>query len=349
MSNSISRSAAVILGIFSLFSLTSAHVRLVCPVPLTADSGLKSGACGAVADPGKPATQISPGLLPIVMEETVFHTGAPFRLALMSTDAIINSARADFTPTCTYVLLNHIPHKSTSTGSNLYTITVEIPDVNCQNCALQLIQVMTDKISSNLPGRTSCTYNPSSTNSWTNNQCGSNYHSCAKISISGKNSFSSLCPNGNTIAYASPNGWGFTSTGLIYQSNENANWNASGMLVDTRVTNPSFRSIPAGTQCSSSAISAVTQGQAVNNNPTSTNNNSESASPSGSNGNAAGIAVGVIFAILGVFFLGSYGYYLSKPRTEGYVPWMKSLVSSSFNKSSNPENYKNTTQMNMMK
>jgi hypothetical protein len=182
---------------------------------------------------------------------------------------------------------------------------------------------MTDKIANNMPGKTSCTYNPLSTNSWTNNQCGSNYHSCAKVTITGKNAFNSLCTAGNT-AFATNSGWAFPKTNNVYSTNENGVWNSSGALFDAKASN-FYRSVPSETQCSSSAIAAITSGaDAVNNDPTKNGVASNSGSNSNSGGsNAGGVAVTVILSLIAVAVIGVYGLYRSKSRTESFTEWIK--------------------------
>lgn len=71
----------------------------------------------------------------------------------------------DASETARIVLLDHIPHNEQSfptAGDEStyveYKMSVNIPDVNCEQCVLQLLYVMTDKtVSCNIE---TCYYNP---------------------------------------------------------------------------------------------------------------------------------------------------------------------------------------------
>jgi hypothetical protein len=71
------------------------------------------------------------------------------------------------------VLYDHLPHNDGTSAPNEYIFNLTIPDINCPNCALQVVNPMTDKIGAG----TCCTYPPAG--------CFSVYHSCSDISISG--------------------------------------------------------------------------------------------------------------------------------------------------------------------
>lgn len=62
-------------------------------------------------------------------------------------------------------------------------VTVVIPDVKCDRCALQLMNPMTDKLAQY--GMTNCTYDPTCTQCNDGFHCFSNYHSCANVRITG--------------------------------------------------------------------------------------------------------------------------------------------------------------------
>jgi hypothetical protein len=100
----------------------------------------------------------------------------------------------------THVLLDHVPHNdlkipvASDSGYKVYFLNVNIPDIACTDCALQVINPMTDKIADGavctLPGN--CT---TKTNIYT---------SCADISISGTTAFGDY-----NWAY-SPENWPYT-------------------------------------------------------------------------------------------------------------------------------------------
>jgi hypothetical protein len=116
-----------------------AHARFVCPAPRSPNANKNVG-CGADAGVKGPVTEFAPGPNTITFEEFVFHPGSPVRIAL-STSGGVTQAAFD---TC--VLLNHVPHSADVVARNAagkYSITVDIPDIACNNCVLQLIQVRT--------------------------------------------------------------------------------------------------------------------------------------------------------------------------------------------------------------
>jgi hypothetical protein len=159
----------LVLATLSLtfFNNVEAHGRWKCPPPRDANdesgqhisfdnTGNKYAACGP--ESGKwgfgQVTTLYPGWNTITWEESVSHAGSPFRLAIL-----------DETETARIVLLDHIPHNdegktnSSNEASYLpYHISVNIPDVKCDKCSIQLLYVMTDK--SSKCGIPTCYYNP---------------------------------------------------------------------------------------------------------------------------------------------------------------------------------------------
>ena len=115
------------------------------------------------------------GPFTILIEESVAHDGAPFKISL--------SADGDDAMEKGCVLLDHIPSNPSSKPSygrestyTKYYVTVMIPNVKCNRCSLQIANPMTDKIA---PG-SSCTYPGGG------NMCRSVYHSCVDVRITGK-------------------------------------------------------------------------------------------------------------------------------------------------------------------
>jgi len=70
-----------------------------------------------------------------------------------------------------------LPHNDQGGAPKPYAFDVIIPDIDCDKCALQIIDVMTDKI-----GSGNCCPYPLAPES---EMCFSVYHSCADIKISG--------------------------------------------------------------------------------------------------------------------------------------------------------------------
>lgn len=132
-----------VLGILLLARVANAHIALVSPKARNADQ--KDGPCGVAGDKrGTTVTTFKPGeTITVEWKETVSHPGH-FRISF---DADGQDGFADpkgFTdlnaaPT---VLVDGIKDK---TGTQTYSQEVTLPDVECDKCTLQVIQVMTDK------------------------------------------------------------------------------------------------------------------------------------------------------------------------------------------------------------
>lgn len=154
------------LLIFLLPLLVSSHFYTQYPPARSTGSGLKTYPCGGLTFGSGARTTLSPGRQTIQLKETINHNGAPRRIAISYGD---DSKYDDL------VLYDHIPHFDGGiNGEKLVDIVVDIPDISCDNCALQVISVMTDKIS---PG-TCCSY-------VNGDGCSSVYHSCSDIEING--------------------------------------------------------------------------------------------------------------------------------------------------------------------
>lgn len=209
--------------------LAEAHSRFSCPAARNPSTGIKAGPCGN--EEGQltvPApVEVVPGPLTILLEESITHRGAPWRIAL-------SREGEDVYDEC--VLVDHVPHNDRSQPTNAdmtpYYLTINIPDVDCQNCSLQMANMMTDKIND-----LSCTY-PGS--------CFSVYHSCANVRILGS------VPRDDFVCTPDPT-WPYNAlTPGEYTRVEEALWE-DGWLVEAGVP-ASFRT-PAGS-CSDGAPAA---------------------------------------------------------------------------------------------
>jgi hypothetical protein len=136
-------------------------------------------------------------------EESITHAGAPFRIVL-SPDG--RDSASFFSEAC--VLLDHIPHNdetaptySDESTYELYSLTIEIPDISCKRCSLQIINPMTDKIGpAGSPTGVGCT-DPDGT-------CGTIvYHSCTlPLKITGRTPRTDyVCPGVNPSDW--PTSW----------------------------------------------------------------------------------------------------------------------------------------------
>jgi len=130
-------------------SVASAHIQLMSPKARTTMQ--KNRHCGDPAAPRSASpTVLAPGSqLTVVWYETVDHPGH-FRISFDTdgTDFIIppntTATTVGMDPT---VLLDLIPDVQGNfpAGGRKYEQTITLPNVECTNCTLQVIQLMTDK------------------------------------------------------------------------------------------------------------------------------------------------------------------------------------------------------------
>ncbi len=105
---------------------------------------IKDGPCGrAGGGPGEVRYTYGPGeTITIEFEEFIDHPGY-FRIAFDEDgdDDLVDPADFYDYYTSDAVLLDNIPDKD----GGSYVVEVTLPDVECENCTLQLAQIMTDK------------------------------------------------------------------------------------------------------------------------------------------------------------------------------------------------------------
>eukprot|EP00475_Leptophrys_vorax_P021077 TRINITY_DN2882_c0_g2_i1.p2 TRINITY_DN2882_c0_g2~~TRINITY_DN2882_c0_g2_i1.p2 ORF type:complete len:312 (-),score=62.80 TRINITY_DN2882_c0_g2_i1:1061-1996(-) len=294
-----------VLVVVSAVCVVSAlgHAMWICPTPrLPGQSGLKFGPCGgagtgAITDAAQ--ATINPGPFSVLWEETIFHTGAPFRISL-------SVPGNDNYEEC--ILLNHIPHNDAGHPNQFYAVTVNIPDFNCQSCAIQLLQIMTDKIGT----APNCTYNPLDFNTTVDNQCMSIYHSCSNVIINGTQEFnSSMClqPDNYTVG---------AQIDYTY-AHEPGTW-TNGFLTDSRA--PDYVRTLSGnnTACHDQIVSTLGLAGATT---------TTTAASTGNNTNPGAIAAVVIVTLL--IFAATFGMYIYTSRNKkqeaddaGYAAMKKS-------------------------
>jgi hypothetical protein len=165
--------SAVVLA--SLSTVADAHFALIQPAASLMQDRLgdpqKIGPCGGVsANPGR-GTGANPGVpsravtavtggsdLPLLVQETIFHPGH-YRVALARTaaqlppDPVVTTAQTDKgarsqsaviqNPPVAPVLLDGIFAHTERSTQNFQT-TIPIPNINCANCVLQVIEFMAD-------------------------------------------------------------------------------------------------------------------------------------------------------------------------------------------------------------
>jgi uncharacterized protein (TIGR03382 family) len=130
-------------------SIASAHAVLTYPPPRT--TALKTGPCGAAGSTrGTNVTTLTGGTtLTVKWNETVDHPGH-YRISLDvdGQDFVVPPTADGNTEGMLNVVKDLIPDiqgPPLPTSPRPYMFDITLPDVNCNNCTLQMIQVMTDK------------------------------------------------------------------------------------------------------------------------------------------------------------------------------------------------------------
>ncbi|MDC0719749.1 SCE4755 family polysaccharide monooxygenase-like protein [Nannocystis bainbridge] len=131
-------------GLLGWPSAALAHIRLIEPAPRHEQQ--KRGPCGAGSEDGRGevVSTFRPGqTITVRWQETVAHPGY-FRIAFdeEGQDAFADPAEAGQSGDPAVVLVDLIADKE---GTQTYEQAVTLPDVACERCTLQLVQVMTDK------------------------------------------------------------------------------------------------------------------------------------------------------------------------------------------------------------
>jgi len=138
--------AAAFAALVGAPALAAAHIALTNPAP-RATASIKSRPCGepnSVRGPVPPGNVLAPGAtVEVRWTETIGHPGH-YRISfdLDGQDFTIPLSYNDTTQN-TNVLRDLIPSRAT-TGAT-YTQMITLPNQACENCTLQLIQMMTDK------------------------------------------------------------------------------------------------------------------------------------------------------------------------------------------------------------
>jgi MYXO-CTERM domain-containing protein len=139
------KSIAIAVGVFVVAapSVAAAHVVMTSPTPRSEDDGLTMAPCGGVAS-GAPQAFMAGETITVEWEVAVSHGGA----------ITIDFSEADDMNFDDHILAMDLDEMAGATGS----ADVELPDVDCEQCTLRVVQVN--------PGK-------------------DDYHSCADISLTG--------------------------------------------------------------------------------------------------------------------------------------------------------------------
>ncbi|WP_437520359.1 SCE4755 family polysaccharide monooxygenase-like protein [Sorangium sp. So ce726] len=137
----------VLAAVMSFAGVSRAHIDLTSPAPRHADDQQKVAPCGARGDArGETVTVFEPGeTITVTWNETIDHPGH-FRIMFDDDGFDDFPEPANENDLCEPgtdkgCLLDGIADKR----GGSYSAEVTLPDVECDNCTLQLIQVMTDR------------------------------------------------------------------------------------------------------------------------------------------------------------------------------------------------------------
>ena len=214
------------LGGLLLVTSAQAHIQLMAPAPR--HTSQKAGPCGkGPVDPrGATATTFKPGeTITVTWKETVPHPGH-FRIAFDENGQRFTDPTGpnDVAPR-PFVLKDNIADK---TGTQTYSETVTLPNVQCTNCTLQLVQVMTDKQG----------------NGWGNDDL---YYQCADLILAGGDGGAPVVDAGTSSSSSSSSGGSSSSSGSSSGGgSSSSSGNASGSSGTTSSGEPTSTSSSGG-------------------------------------------------------------------------------------------------------
>lgn len=221
----------------SAAAVSQAHIKLMDPPARHPDS-LKTGPCGVANDArGSAVTALQAGqTLTIAWDETIEHPGH-YRIMFNENgfDFPVPANGADFCDPAAgpvngvHCLVDNIADQPN--GPN-YTQAVTIPNVNCTNCTLQLIQWMSDKENDGIA----------------NNEI---YYSCADVTVSDGSSGQ----GGGTSSSSSSGAGGSGQGGDPTTSSSSSSSASSGGSTDPGATDSGIQPTDSTSGCHLSGLS----------------------------------------------------------------------------------------------
>jgi uncharacterized protein (TIGR03382 family) len=140
------RSALIVAAVVLTPSIVLAHASLTYPPPRT--TSLKVGPCGAAGSVrGTTVTTLTKGsTIKVKWNETIDHPGH-YRISFDTDgqDFIVPPTATGSTEGMTNVVKDLIVDIQGGTLPRPYEFDLTLPDIECNNCTLQMIQLMTDK------------------------------------------------------------------------------------------------------------------------------------------------------------------------------------------------------------
>ena len=180
-------SVAFSISILLWGAKVEAHIQLSSPTAryVQDNNGLKTAPCGSGTTSGA-ITKVAAGQsLTVTWKESVSHAGH-YRIALSAkeSDFVEPTSLAIPNPLPAWDLMDGIPDK---TGTQTYSQTVQLPNVECPACVLQLIQVMSAGTDGTNTGSFSGVY-----------------HACADLAITGGGGDAGLPQDAMSVGDARP-------------------------------------------------------------------------------------------------------------------------------------------------
>ncbi|MEM9492309.1 MAG: SCE4755 family polysaccharide monooxygenase-like protein [Myxococcota bacterium] len=146
----MTRTVLVLLSVLAVPATASAHITLTYPTNRYGEQQ-KQGPCGVTGgERSQNVTVLEPGsTITLAWDETINHP-SHYRISfdMDGDDDFADPVTMQQLYTNDSVMVDGLP--DFDLGSHEYTIT--LPDVECDNCTLQLIQVMYDKPPYTIPG-----------------------------------------------------------------------------------------------------------------------------------------------------------------------------------------------------
>lgn len=143
MRTSVLVASSLVVALISTATIADAHISLTSPKPRYPDQ--KEGPCGQGSSDKRSTnvTTFKPGeTITVTWKETIDHPGH-FRISFdpNGIKAFVDPKSFTDLNTAPSVLVDGIADKNGGT----YSQEVTLPDVECDTCTLQVVQVMTDK------------------------------------------------------------------------------------------------------------------------------------------------------------------------------------------------------------
>lgn len=231
MKNQILSLSILVFGGLFISESVFGHAYLRLPVPRTNNDGIKTGPCGGIARTATP-TVFTPGqVITVQWSESIQHRGFYLFSFSPANDANFNqyALKAVFDDQD-----NNVADRANPATHHQYTTQVTLPNMECENCTFQMIQVMCDNPNIAIdPNNLIDLANPVTPAGCTN------YYSCADIRLAGNAPPPPPPPGGgngsqdlgSTIPKGGKAGFGGGGCGVVKSENNSSAWSIILFLI----------------------------------------------------------------------------------------------------------------------